>query len=181
MTAMDRPETRYVTVGDGQVAYQVIGDGPHDLPCLWPGRSHRSTVARPAQQPCAGWPGFFLPAHHLDRRGTGASDRSLSPLSAWKELTEDMAAVVGVLVPLARRRLRIGGQNPALRNGRPTPTVSTPRGRRLPLIDTQPAIGTSGGSCRPSNGVSKRDPATAAVAMRRPTRVAYSRSAIGPS
>jgi hypothetical protein len=28
---MDAPETQYVTVGDSQIAYQVLGDGPIDL------------------------------------------------------------------------------------------------------------------------------------------------------
>ncbi len=28
---MDAPDTRYVTVGDAEVAYQIVGEGPLDL------------------------------------------------------------------------------------------------------------------------------------------------------
>lgn len=31
LLAMQAPETRYVAVGDADVAYQVVGDGPFDL------------------------------------------------------------------------------------------------------------------------------------------------------
>jgi hypothetical protein len=31
MAAFQRPKTSYVTVGDSDVAYQVLGDGPLDL------------------------------------------------------------------------------------------------------------------------------------------------------
>ena len=31
MVALQRPKTSYVTVGDSEVAYQVLGDGPLDL------------------------------------------------------------------------------------------------------------------------------------------------------
>jgi hypothetical protein len=31
MVALQRPKTNYVTVGDSEVAYQVLGDGPLDL------------------------------------------------------------------------------------------------------------------------------------------------------
>ena len=31
VAVMDIPETRYVAVGDADVAYQVLGDGPLDL------------------------------------------------------------------------------------------------------------------------------------------------------
>jgi hypothetical protein len=31
VTAMDAPETQYVTVGDADIAYQVIGEGETDL------------------------------------------------------------------------------------------------------------------------------------------------------
>ena len=31
VAAMELPDTTYVTVGDAEVAYQVIGEGPRDL------------------------------------------------------------------------------------------------------------------------------------------------------
>jgi hypothetical protein len=32
---MAPPETKYVRVGDGDVAYQVVGGGPRDLLCCF--------------------------------------------------------------------------------------------------------------------------------------------------
>lgn len=92
---MDAPQTRYVTVGGAQVAYQVVGDGPRDL--LWCSgmgghvdlvwldpRSSRVLVGLAS----------LCRLIVFDRRGSGASDAPVNPLSAWEELTEDMAAVL---------------------------------------------------------------------------------------
>jgi class 3 adenylate cyclase len=98
---MDAPETRYVAVGDAEVAYQVIGTGPVDL--LW----------------CYGLAGhidlFWLDPLRLvprfleglasfcrlilfDRRGVGASDAlGTGRAPTWEELIEDMLAVLGVV------------------------------------------------------------------------------------
>lgn len=95
---MERPETRYIAVGDAQVAYQVVGSGPIDL--LW----------------CYGLAGhidlFWLDPLRLtprfleglasfsrlilfDRRGVGASDEAHpGQAPTWEELIEDMTAVL---------------------------------------------------------------------------------------
>jgi class 3 adenylate cyclase len=93
---MDRPQTRYVTVGNGQVAYQVIGDGPSDLLCCYGLGGHVDLWwLDPRSSRVLGGMASFSRLIIFDRRGTGASDaRPLSPLSAWEELTEDMAAVL---------------------------------------------------------------------------------------
>lgn len=71
----DRPETRYVTVGDIEVAYQVVGDGPIDLvyhhgfchlDLQWEMRAEAAFNRRLAS---------FSRLILFDRRGTGASER----------------------------------------------------------------------------------------------------------
>lgn len=93
---MESPETRYVTVGDGQVAYQVVGEGPEDFVFCYA---------------LGGQVDFFwqvpLGAEFLtrllgvrrvivfDRRGSGASDAVLmSAIPTWEELAEDLNAVL---------------------------------------------------------------------------------------
>ena len=36
LTSVKRPETKYVAVGDSEVAYQVVGDGPNDVLWMYP-------------------------------------------------------------------------------------------------------------------------------------------------
>jgi pimeloyl-ACP methyl ester carboxylesterase len=90
------PETRYVTVGDGDVAYQVIGDGPVDLLYFYGLGSHIEVF----------WyvPEFveflrrlasFSRLIFFDRRGTGASDGvPRNAIPTWEEWTEDLLAVL---------------------------------------------------------------------------------------
>jgi class 3 adenylate cyclase/alpha-beta hydrolase superfamily lysophospholipase len=92
----DLPETRYVAVGDADVAYQTIGEGPIDLlfcyglgghvEFMWQIPSVAAFLNRLAS-------GFRLIV--FDRRGTGASDgvprNAVPTLEDW---TEDMAAVL---------------------------------------------------------------------------------------
>ena len=89
------PDTKYVEVGDSDVAYQVLGEGPHDLlyfygfgsqlDLLWdyPGSNNLRDLASSLR--------LIL----FDRRGTGLSD-PLSPgaLSTWEEWAEDLGAVL---------------------------------------------------------------------------------------
>ncbi len=93
---MDRPETRYVAVGDADVAYQVLGDGPTDLLFCYGLGSH---IEFNRQVPLVA---TFLDRLAslfrlivFDRRGTGASDGvprgSVPTLEEW---TEDMASVL---------------------------------------------------------------------------------------
>jgi class 3 adenylate cyclase len=92
----DRPDTRYVAVGDGDVAYQIIGDGPVDLLFCYGLGSHIEfnwqvpTVAAFLNRLAS-----FSRLITFDRRGTGASDgvpRNAAP--TLEEWTEDMAAVL---------------------------------------------------------------------------------------
>jgi class 3 adenylate cyclase/pimeloyl-ACP methyl ester carboxylesterase len=93
---MNRPETKYVAIGDADVAYQVLGDGPSDLLFFLSLGSHIEVL----------WDDPFI-ADFLrrlaglrrliifDRRGSGASDgvpRHGSP--TWEEWTEDVEAVL---------------------------------------------------------------------------------------
>ena len=73
---MDLPETRYAMNGDVAIAYQVIGEGPHDL-LLIPG--FISNVELAWEEPgLAAWYrdlGSFCRLIVFDKRGTGLSDR----------------------------------------------------------------------------------------------------------
>ncbi len=92
----DAPETHYVAVGDADVAYQTVGEGPVDLlfcyglgshvDFMWQIPSVAAFLNRLAS-------GFRLIV--FDRRGTGASDgvprNAVPTLEDW---TEDIAAVL---------------------------------------------------------------------------------------
>jgi len=96
---MEAPETRYVAVGDADVAYQIVGDGPFDiLYCtglgshieqFWEGREWSAEeLTRLAS---------FSRLMFFDRRGLGASDGfSTGSMPTWEEWTEDIAAVLDV-------------------------------------------------------------------------------------
>jgi class 3 adenylate cyclase/pimeloyl-ACP methyl ester carboxylesterase len=90
------PKTRYVAVGDADVAYQVVGDGPVDVLYFYGLGSHIDVLQQT--------PGFgeflrrlssFARVILLDRRGTGASDgvprRSIPTFEEW---TDDVLAVL---------------------------------------------------------------------------------------
>jgi class 3 adenylate cyclase len=90
------PETRYVSVGDTDVAYQVVGDGPRDLLFFWGLGFHVDlvwTVPPPALflRRLASFARLII----FNRRGTGASD-GLPPnaIATWEEWTEDLLAVL---------------------------------------------------------------------------------------
>ncbi len=89
------PKTRYVAVGDADVAYQVLGEGPDLLyfnglgshvELLWElppvAEFHRRLAS-------------FSRLITFDRRGTGASD-AMPPgeIATWEQWTEDVAAVL---------------------------------------------------------------------------------------
>lgn len=96
---MEAPETRYVAVGDADVAYQVVGEGPLDLLYCW-GLGNHVELA---------WdiPGIaefmsdlatFSRLIFFDRRGTGASDGvPLNAIPTWEEWTEDIVAVLNAV------------------------------------------------------------------------------------
>lgn len=94
---MDRPpDTKYVTVGDADVAYQVVGDGPIDLlyfaglgshvDLLWDYAPSAAFFSRLAS---------FSRLILFDRRGAGASDAvPNSPISTWEAWADDARAVL---------------------------------------------------------------------------------------
>jgi len=93
---MERPETRYVAVGDADVAYQVFGQGPPDLLYCYGLGSHIDLIweLAPAVEM---WRQIssFSRAIIFDRRGTGASGaiaRHVVP--TWEEWAEDLGAVL---------------------------------------------------------------------------------------
>jgi class 3 adenylate cyclase len=94
MSALQRPRTSYVTVGDSQVAYQVLGDGPFDLVFFTGIGSHLEFIwewAGPFLAQLASFSRLIL----FDRRGTGASDpAALNAIPTWEEATEDVQAVL---------------------------------------------------------------------------------------
>jgi pimeloyl-ACP methyl ester carboxylesterase len=92
---MEPPETRYASVGDAQVAYQVFGDGP-DLVHV---QGFTSNVDyrwdEPLQARFLKRLASFSRVIMFDRRGTGASD----PLpagggSSWEDWVDDLNAVL---------------------------------------------------------------------------------------
>jgi pimeloyl-ACP methyl ester carboxylesterase len=86
--------TRYAAVGDDDVAYQVVGDGPFDLLCCY---DLGSQIDLLWQLPpvLAGMFAAFARTIVFDRRGTGASDPvPRVGLATWEEWTEDIGAVL---------------------------------------------------------------------------------------
>src|SRR5579863_5620194 len=93
---MSRPETRYVAVGDADVAYQVLGEGPSDL-LLFIGLGSHVEMAWDDPDIAD----FFRRLASLrrlillDRRGTGASDGvPRNAIPTWEEWTEDIECVL---------------------------------------------------------------------------------------
>ena len=91
-----QPETRYVDVGDAQVAYQVLGDGPLDVLFGWGiGSQIELQWAHPAWAGVLARFAAFSRLILFDRRGTGASDRlPRGSVPTWEEWAEDMGAVL---------------------------------------------------------------------------------------
>lgn len=93
---IEPPETRYVAVGDADVAYQVFGNGPPDVLYAGGMGSHIEVYWQ--------WPPFAEQMRRLasvarvilfDRRGAGLSDAvSRNALPTWEEWAEDMTAVL---------------------------------------------------------------------------------------
>lgn len=90
---MRPPPTKYVTVDDAQVAYQVVGDGPVDLvfhhgfchlDLAWDVRSESAFLRALAE---------FARVIRFDRRGSGASER-VGHFPTWEEWNRDLLAVL---------------------------------------------------------------------------------------
>ncbi len=93
---MDPPETQYTSVGDAQVAYQVVGDGPFDLLyCYGLGGHIDASWEVPETAHAYTSLASICRLILFDRRGTGASDGvALNVFPTWEALTEDIAAVL---------------------------------------------------------------------------------------
>src|SRR3984885_3919179 len=96
---MGRPDSKYVAVGDADVAYQVLGEGPSDL-LFFIGLG--SNVEMAWEDPdiadflrrLASLRRLIL----LDRRGTGASDGvPRHAIPTWEEWTEDIESVLNAV------------------------------------------------------------------------------------
>src|SRR5262250_3415852 len=85
---MNTPETSYVAVGEAEVAYQVIGEGPFDLVY------HHGLCQLDLQwdvAPEAAFNRLIL----FDRRGSGASERAArADFPTWEVWSEDLVAVL---------------------------------------------------------------------------------------
>lgn len=90
------PETRYVSVGEADVAYQILGNGAHDLLWGYGLGSHVDVLwGVPWQAACYSLLATATRLILFDRRGTGASSRlGLDAVLTWEELTEDMVSVL---------------------------------------------------------------------------------------
>jgi class 3 adenylate cyclase/pimeloyl-ACP methyl ester carboxylesterase len=102
------PQTHYAPCGDLSIAYQVIGDGPHDLVVIPPYVWHIEQL----------WndPGYhqfmrgltdFARVISYDKRGTGMSD----PVTAAPSLDERMDDVVAVLDAAGSQRATVFGMS----------------------------------------------------------------------
>ena len=93
---MDTPQTNYVRVGEGDVAYQVFGDGPIDLLFSYGLGVHVEIIWEiPIWRKILTLLSTFTRSILFDRRGTGASDGiSFDGVPTWEESIEDMIAVL---------------------------------------------------------------------------------------
>jgi len=93
---MDTPKTNYVRVGEGDVAYQVFGDGPIDLLLSYGLGVHVEIIWEvPIWRKILTVLSSFTRLILFDRRGTGASDSiSFDGVPTWEESIEDMIAVL---------------------------------------------------------------------------------------
>lgn len=93
---MSRPDTKYVAIGDADVAYQVLGEGSSDLlffnglgsnvEMAWEDPDIAEFLRRLAS---------LRRLIFMDRRGTGASDGvPRNAIPTWEEWTEDIEAVL---------------------------------------------------------------------------------------
>ncbi len=108
-TAEQVPETRYATLGDDHIAYQIFGDGEVDL--LYVPASGDCIDLRwdwPAYADFLRWLGGRARVISFDRRGTGASDTpSGEALPSWELWADDARAVLDAV---GIERAVIGGQ-----------------------------------------------------------------------
>ena len=95
-TPRERAETEYVAVGDADVAYRVVGEGPFDLLyCFGLGSHVDMHLDDPRDGQFLHDLASFSRLILLDRRGTGASDGlARNAMPAWEEWADDLRAVL---------------------------------------------------------------------------------------
>jgi class 3 adenylate cyclase len=93
---LQTPQTKYVAVGDADVAYQVFGHGPLDLLYFWGLGSHLELVwAAPRPSWFMRRLASFARLIIFNRRGTGASGVVTgNAIPTWEEWTEDLLGVL---------------------------------------------------------------------------------------
>lgn len=93
---MERPQTRYVAVGDADVGYQVQGGGSTDLLwCFGLGSNVDNQGEIPPVAEFRAGVASFSRLVVFDRRGTGVSDAiSGGSMPTWEEWAEDIGAVL---------------------------------------------------------------------------------------
>ncbi|MBS1718597.1 MAG: adenylate/guanylate cyclase domain-containing protein [Armatimonadetes bacterium] len=91
---MLRPKTSYALSGDVNIAYQVIGDGPHDL-VMAPGTMSHLDLdwENPTRVALNQKLSEYCRVIRFDKRGTGLSDRPLK-VATLEERTDDIRAVL---------------------------------------------------------------------------------------
>jgi class 3 adenylate cyclase len=94
---MRQPQTQYVAVGEADVAYQVLGEGPPDLLLLAGIASHvEMNWQLPGYAETFGRLASFCRLIMFDRRGVGASNAA-PPNTTWEDFTEDALAVLAAV------------------------------------------------------------------------------------
>ena len=88
------PETRYASIGHGRVAYQIVGDGPHDL-VLAPGFVSHLELAweHPSYERFMRRLASFARVIVFDKRGSGLSD-PVDQAATLEERMDDIRAVM---------------------------------------------------------------------------------------
>ena len=108
------PETRYTSVGDTDVAYLVVGEGPPDLLFFnGLGSSIDLMWTSPEATPFFTRLGSVCRLIMFDRRGSGASDSvGRNSLPTWEDLSEDAGAVLDAVESQAAAILAISETGP---------------------------------------------------------------------
>jgi len=89
-------KTQYVRSGDADIAYQVIGDGPHDVVLAFDFASHLEEVAgHPMTREFLGALQRFARVLLFDMRGVGMSGGVASASAALESWMDDAVAVMG--------------------------------------------------------------------------------------
>jgi class 3 adenylate cyclase len=89
-----KPRTKYAHVGEVSIAYQVLGEGPHEIVVSFgPASAIEHLWDLPLAVRFYDRLGSFARVLLFDRRGTGASDTAPGP-PTLEQQTEDMTAVI---------------------------------------------------------------------------------------